>query len=82
MMINVVKGTVEVKRSSIASEIECMGLKPYWVGDNIECLCKNCLVLTQINFLRILEKVERIEMVIAYITFIPTFKNKNYFGCF
>ena len=48
---------VEVKKSSIASEVECVGLKPYWVGDNIECLCRNFLVLTQINFSRILEKV-------------------------
>ena len=51
---------VEVKKSSIASEIECMGLKPYWVGGNIECLCKNFLVLIQINFSKIMEKVGRI----------------------
>ena len=53
---------VEVKRSSIASEVECMGLKPYWVGDCVECLGRNFLVLAQINFSGILEKLERIEM--------------------
>ena len=53
---------VDVKRSSIACEVQCMGLKPYWVGDNVECLGRNFLVPTQINISRILEKVERIEM--------------------
>ena len=39
-----------------------MGQKPYWVGENTECLCRNFLVLSQINFSKILEKVEKIEM--------------------